>query len=619
MSGLFTTILNNIKEEFRSHETAGLDDWRQWSVNAASVLGLFLIPIAVAFSIPTYIAEKQYGMIALDMVILAIFIFKFLSKSGSYRFWMVCWIVVIYIFTITILVKYGPHFNRPTWLLFCSIMVAIFFGTRAAVVAVALNMILLLSLYYLLGPENEVWAPVYMEPFFKYRAFVVSTTVISLIPSVLVGFMLNRLDRARRSQKQTMKKLMDKNETLKQAEAEIKQTKIYLSSIIDSMPSVLVGVDYQGKVTQWNTEAERVTGLSFEASLGKPLERVFPRLVDLVGNVQKAMQTNEVFLDSRRISDMDGETRYEDVTIFPLNAEGVQGAVIRVDDVSERVRMEAMMVQSEKMMSVGGLAAGIAHEINNPLAGMMQTANVLSNRLNFEMPANDRAADEAGTTFSTIRAFMKTRNVPEMLKQISDSGKRVAGIVTNMLSFARKSEAAVSSHNVADLLDQSLDLAGSDYDLKKKYDFRRIRIIREYETDLPLIICESSKIQQVFLNILHNGAEAMNEVAGQSIANPDGAWKPQFVLRLCNEKDAGMVRIEIEDNGPGMDEKTRKRIFEPFFTTKPVGVGTGLGLSVAYGIIQSHRGRIQARNLFPGACFTIELPLHTDQEKPNDA
>ena len=156
-----------------------------------------------------------------------------------------------------------------------------------------------------------------------------------------------------------------------------------------------------------------------------------------------------------------------------------------------------------------------------------------------------------------------------------------------MLSFARKSGTAVSTHNVTEQLDKILELAATDHNLKKQYDFKVIEVIKEYELNLPLIPCEGAKIQQVLVNILRNGAQAMQEA---------GTKTPTIILRTWFEEARELVTIEVEDNGPGMDEATRKRVFEPFFTTKPVGVGTGLGLSVSYYIItENHRGVSQFR------------------------
>nr|WP_320194326.1 histidine kinase dimerization/phospho-acceptor domain-containing protein [uncultured Desulfobacter sp.] len=163
------------------------------------------------------------------------------------------------------------------------------------------------------------------------------------------------------------------------------------------------------------------------------------------------------------------------------------------------------MIQSEKILSVGGLAAGMAHEINNPLAGMMQSANVVKNRLeDIAMPANLRVAKKLGISMEDIRAFMEKREIFRMLDAIHESGSRAAEIVSNMLSFARKSDASISSHYPDQLMDESLELAATDYDLKKQYDFKSIEIIKAYVENLPMLLCEGAKIQQVLLNILRN-------------------------------------------------------------------------------------------------------------------
>jgi signal transduction histidine kinase len=130
-----------------------------------------------------------------------------------------------------------------------------------------------------------------------------------------------------------------------------------------------------------------------------------------------------------------------------------------------------------------------------------------------------------------------------------------------------------------------------------------MKIIKEYADDLPLLPCEGAKIQQVLLNILRNGAQAMGEANTHS---------PRFIIRIYSEKASEMVCIEIEDNGPGMDEETRSKVFDPFFTTKPVGVGTGLGLSVSYFIItESHQGTMDViSEPGKGTTFIIRLPIH---------
>ncbi|WP_419660346.1 cache modulated two component system sensor histidine kinase [Desulfosarcina variabilis str. Montpellier] len=387
----------------------------------------------------------------------------------------------------------------------------------------------------------------------------------------------------------------------KDDEEKLRRLRNYLSNIIDSMPSILVTVDRDGHVTQWNHRAEQSTGLSFETVRFQPLTNVFPRLAGEMERVHTSIRERRVISSPKVSHKVENETRFEDITIFPLVANGVEGAVIRVDDVTQQVRLHEMMIQNEKMLSVGGLAAGMAHEINNPLAGILQNTSVLENRLFGDLPANQNAAEAVGTTLETIRQYLALRNLPEMIGSIRDSGNRAATIVKNMLSFARKSEKVVSSHDLGRLLDQTIDLLKTDYDMKKHYDFKQIEIIRQYDKTAEPVACEASKIQQVFINILKNGAEAMAEVA-------DSPKPPRFILRV--QDDGAWMRVEIEDNGPGMDEKTRRRIFEPFFTTKPVGKGTGLGLSVSYFIVtDDHGGEMSVHAGGSGGTrFVIRLP-----------
>ena len=392
----------------------------------------------------------------------------------------------------------------------------------------------------------------------------------------------------------------------KQADDEIRHLRNYLSNIIDSMPSVLVGVDSQGRVTQWNKRAEQVTGRPSDQAIAQPLDRVFSRLEDQMSAIKTAIRERRVINTPKVSRKMEQETRYENIIIFPLVTNGVEGAVIRVDDVTEQVCLEEMMIQSEKMLSVGGLAAGMAHEVNNPLAGILQSVAVLQNRLLGDLPANRKAAETAGTTLAAIRHYLDLRKLPGMLENIRESGTRAAEIVKNMLSFSRKSDRMVTHQDLGVLLDRTLELVRTDYDMKKRYDVKQIRIEREYDPLVPPVPCEASKVQQVFMNILKNGAEAMADADAQ----PD---PPTLVLRVCDDGD--WVRVEIEDNGPGMDVRTRRRIFEPFYTTKPVGQGTGLGLSVAYFIITEDHGGEMAVESRPvgGTKFIIRLPKEGDQ------
>ncbi|MCK5148574.1 PAS domain S-box protein [bacterium] len=396
----------------------------------------------------------------------------------------------------------------------------------------------------------------------------------------------------------------------KQAEYELQHLRNYLSNIINSMPSILVGVDKDGGITQWNNEAERLSGISVENAMGQPLDRLIPHLAKAMEQVREAMRTRKVCFTPKQLRNREDGMVYENITIFPLIANGVEGAVIRIDDVTEQVQLEEMMIQSEKMMSVGGLAAGMAHEINNPLAGILQTLQVILNRVSHGLDKNIIVADSIGISFDDVGKYLQERGLIDMMNTVMDSARRAATIVDNMLSFSRKSESKPVAVNVNELIDKTIDLCATDYDMKRNHDFLDLEIIREYVEDLPALHCESSKIQQVILNILKNGAEAMASIG--TLSSSKAAEKGCFIIRTSFEY--GAIRLEFEDNGPGMDELTRRRIFEPFFTTKPTNMGTGLGLSVSYFIITENHGGEMWVEAAPAGGTKFVIKLYPDRQ-----
>lgn len=385
---------------------------------------------------------------------------------------------------------------------------------------------------------------------------------------------------------------------------ELRQAKKYIDNIVDSMPSILVGVDFNGKITQWNQKAATETGTDAKEALGKRFQKFFPYLTDFEQTIRQAVDGKKVVKKNKVLNKTGAQSRYENITVYPLRGTENKGAVIKMDDVTEQVMIEEMMIQSEKMLSVGGLAAGMAHEINNPLAGMMQNAQVLLNRLSQDLPANRKAAQKVGITMDALKSYMEERKILSQLEHINEAGRRAAKVVENMLSFAKKAGQTRDYENLPDLLNRTIELARNDYDLKKRFDFRQIKIVIDKEDQFPMVLCEGSKIQQVFLNIIKNGAQAMAD-SPETIASG-----PEFQITCRVEKETAV--ITIADNGPGMDEDVRKRVFEPFYTTKSPDRGTGLGLSVAYFIItEDHNGELAVTSdKGQGTCFTVRLPIH---------
>jgi PAS domain S-box-containing protein len=273
-----------------------------------------------------------------------------------------------------------------------------------------------------------------------------------------------------------------------------------------------------------------------------------------------------------------------------------------VHDVTENKRMQELMIQTEKMTSVGGLAAGMAHELNNPLGIVLQSLENLERRFAPELPANQPAAREAGVDLAAVRRYMSARGITEYLVATRQAAERAAEIIRTMLEFSRTGESSPGPVALAGIVDVALELAAKDYDLRRKFDFRAVRVVRELDVATPAVACTAGEMVQVVLNIVKNAAEALADA-------PEPAQEPTIWLRTRLEGDYAC--LEIRDNGPGMDEATRRRVFEPYFSTKGPGEGTGLGLSVAYFIVtQRNAGTITVdSSTGQGTTFVIRLPV----------
>ncbi|OEU69749.1 MAG: histidine kinase [Desulfovibrio sp. S3730MH75] len=387
------------------------------------------------------------------------------------------------------------------------------------------------------------------------------------------------------------------------AKEELLKLRNHLNSIIDSMPSILVGIDKNRKINLWNASATKATGLAADQARGQMLQIIFPELTKEIDRTAEVIKTGKPDLIAHVPRKINGQTHYENITVYPLTSDGQEGAVIRIDDVTDSVRIQAMMIQTEKMMSIGGLAAGMAHEINNPLGGILQGAQNIERRLSPELKKNIEVADKYNTSLESIHDYMQERKIFTMLRGIRDAAERSAQIIANMLNFSRKTDAHRTSCKLDELVDSAITLAKQDYDLKKTYDFKQIDIKTNYTPDLPHVICVRTEVEQVLLNLLGNAAQAMS-----GVENPENP--AQITINVKQENE--FVVTEVYDNGPGIDEETRKKVFEPFFTTKPEGVGTGLGLSVSYFIItQNHGGTFTVESPpGKGAKFIFKLPIN---------
>ncbi len=238
----------------------------------------------------------------------------------------------------------------------------------------------------------------------------------------------------------------------------------------------------------------------------------------------------------------------------------------------ELTEMQAHLIQSEKLASLGKLAAGIAHEINNPLGGVLIYSHLLLEDTDKNSPHY------------------------ENLKKIVKETSRCKDIVKGLLEFARPKEPEMSLVNINEIVERSLSI------MERQALFQNIKIKKSYVSNLPKIVADSAQLQQVFMNVIINAAEAME---GNGI----------LALSTSLSRDGTCIEVKFSDTGHGIMEEDKKRLFEPFFTTKEVGKGTGLGLAISYSIIQKHHGTIEVKSeLGKGSTFTVKLPLMEERE-----
>ena len=383
--------------------------------------------------------------------------------------------------------------------------------------------------------------------------------------------------------------------------AELRTSRAYSESIVTTIPSGLAALDEKGRVLSTNPGF---------ATLFKEKEPLGKRLYDLVPSLELKNVINKVLIEggesNLEISQDLGEGSIiilnisvsglriaedgEDREKKPLSAgEKEQRAKVLVvfDDITERKRLtreleqsiedlkrtQAQLVQSGKLSALGELAAGVAHEINNPLSGVLTYAILLKEKL-------ERSSE-------AIRAQLP--EFPKQLDMIKMAAERCKAISDNLLSFSRQSETDMSSVDISDVISKTFELIGV------QIRHKRVKLNREIQNDLPAIQGNANQLQQVFTNIVLNAVYVIDQ---------------EGEITVCARREDSTCEISISDTGPGIPQEHLDRIFDPFFTTKPIGKGTGLGLSIAYGIIQNHGGEITVDSLLGrGTTFRIKLPV----------
>lgn len=358
--------------------------------------------------------------------------------------------------------------------------------------------------------------------------------------------------------------------SLEQKASEYERLKDFNENIVESISVGVLVVDLADRIESWNSQMEVMYAMPRAEAKGKLLTEVFP--ANFVESFYRARQNPGIHnLYKFRLNTPTGETRRANIAIAPLVTKNFQvvGRLIIVDDITERIALESQLSQSEKMSSIGVLAAGVAHEVNTPLAVISSYAQLLAKQLQ---------GDEKRSA---------------LLEKITHQTFRASEIVNNLLNFSRTSGTEFSEVDVNKIISDTLAL------LEHQFRTAKIKVEPTLYPELPMILGNPGKLQQVFLNLFLNAKDAMPNGGSIRIATGNGH----------------AVNVRVSDTGSGIAPEHVARIYDPFFTTKNSTKdgdrrGTGLGLSVTYGIIQEHAGKIQVESLpGEGTTFHLEFPM----------
>lgn len=353
---------------------------------------------------------------------------------------------------------------------------------------------------------------------------------------------------------------------------ELKLLKEFNESIIESINVGLLAVDLEGRVTRLNSALEEILDLSRAEAVGKRIEDLFSEdftdtLRQVLGNDRwRLRETRNIY--KIRTATCAGRTVVLNIAIAPLQDSQEQtGALVVLEDVTSRIRLEEQLQQREKLSSIGLLAAGVAHEVNTPLTGVSSYTQML------------------------LGMLAETDPKHALLQKVRRQAERATNIVNNLLNFSRTGNVTEFSEiDLSRVLDDTLQL------LEPQLRGNQIEIVRAYDPDSPLVFGNAGQLQQVFTNLLLNARDAIP--AGGSI-------------RICTlPSEDHSLMVEVSDSGIGIAPENVAKIYDPFYTTKGVGRGTGLGLAVSYGIVQEHSGHISVESV-PGRGTTFRITLPT--------
>lgn len=389
-----------------------------------------------------------------------------------------------------------------------------------------------------------------------------------------------------------MEQILNRNIERDEVEAKLKSAQFFLSSVIESMPSLLITIEEDGKITQWNQSAAILTGIDPAEAKGKNIWELLPDFFQFKGSINKLSGGDESVEFYKQSIKINGSAYYFNGSIFTLRESDRPKFVIMLSNVTETELKERQLRQSQKMETVGNLAGGLAHDFNNVLGGIIGTISLYKYKVSKN---KEITGEEAEKYFNTIE----------------DSANRASDMVQHLLSLTRKQEIAFTPTDLNDAVKHTVKICKNTFD-------KSIEIETGYFKDRAMVNADPTLVEQALLNLCINASHAMTmmrnedeKYGGKLNISVKRMGVDKFFRRTHPEaEETEYWDIAVSDTGVGMDQKTLAKIFDPFFTTKKAGSGSGLGLAMVYNIIRQHKGLIEVYSQEAvGTTFHIFLPV----------
>ena len=370
----------------------------------------------------------------------------------------------------------------------------------------------------------------------------------------------------------------------------LRASESYIKNILESMPLMLVGVGIDGKISQWNKRAEDITGFKAVDVLNKNLWEVYPAITVSPEQVKNSIQKNETITIKHT---QRGQYCF-DITIYPLQDQIEPGVVILIDDVTTKMVAENMLIQNDKILSMGELASSMAHDINTPLQSIL-----------FDLRTFQNVLTDSSQYINQIKNDdSKPDKLSRLLTDAYEKGEKMASIVQNLQDFARGRSERIQQANMVDVIEHTLELAGNVLSAPSGLKFNDIRIEKNYEKNLPMIPCYVTEFQQAILSLLRHAYDALSKIK-------DTGHQPAIKIQLNVSYESFWIRIQ--HNGVGMTNDELMYLFEPFVKkdSPDVSYDAGKRLSFAYFIItEQHQGQMAVTSeKSVGTTFHIQLQL----------